>query len=129
MDAFVDPSYEYDAPMFVDFSEGTEQLDPEADKWFDAKGADDGGVLIEEEPSDQESNEPTDPVNNMASEIPKEGTQKTFPQTEEEPENENPLANEKSAKESPPKKQVPKNIVTSWSDWVAKTTTSVDKKN
>lgn len=34
MDAFVDPSYEYDAPMFVDFSKGTEQLDPEADKWF-----------------------------------------------------------------------------------------------
>ena len=93
----------------------------------DEKGADDGGVLIEEEPSDQESNEPTDPVNNMASEIPKEGAQKTFPQTEKEPENLNPLANEESAKESP-KKQVPKNIVTSWSDWVAKTTTSVNKK-
>lgn len=34
MDAFVDPSYEYDAPMFVDFLKGAEQLDPEADKWF-----------------------------------------------------------------------------------------------
>ena len=34
MDVFVDPSYEYDAPMFVDFMKGVEQLDPEADKWF-----------------------------------------------------------------------------------------------
>ena len=93
----------------------------------DEKGADDGGVFIEEEPNDQESNEPTDTVNKMASEVPKDDTQKTPPQTEEEPGNLNPLANEESAKESPPKKQVPKNIVTSWSDWVAKTTTSVNK--
>ena len=92
----------------------------------DDKGADEGGVFIEEEPSDQESNEPTDTVNNMASEIPKEDTPKSPPQTEEEPEN--PQTNEESAKESPPKKQVPKNIVTSWSDWVAKTTTSVNKE-
>ena len=94
----------------------------------DEKGADDGGVFIEEEPNDQESNEPTDTVNKMASEVPKDDTQKTPPQTEEEPGNLNPLANEESAKESPPKKQVPKNIVTSWSDWVAKTTTSVNKE-
>ena len=94
----------------------------------DEKGADEGGVLIEEEPSDQESNEPTDKVNNMASEVPEishEDTKKSSPQTEEEPEN--PQANEESEKESP-KKQVPKNIVTSWSDWVAKTTTSVNKE-
>lgn len=95
----------------------------------DEKKADEGGVLIEEEPSDQESNEPTDTVNKMASEIPeipKENTQNSPPRTEEEPEN--PKANEESAKESPPKKQVPKNIVTSWSDWVAKTTTSTVNK-
>ena len=94
----------------------------------DEKGADDGGVFIEEEPNDQESNEPTDTVNKMASEFSKDDTQKTPPQTEEELGNLNPLANEESAKESPPKKQVPKNIVTSWSDWVAKTTTSVSNK-
>lgn len=129
MDAFVDPSYEYDAPMFVDFLKGAEQLDPEADKWFDGKGADEGGVLIEEEPRDQESNEPTETVNKVAPEIPeipKEDTQKSPPRAEEEPEN--PQANVESAKESPPKKQVPKNIVTSWSDWVAKTTTSTVNK-
>ena len=34
MDVFIDPSYEYDAPMFVDFSEGAGEIDPEADKWF-----------------------------------------------------------------------------------------------
>ena len=34
MDEFVDPIYEYDAPMFVDFSKDTGDLDPEADKWF-----------------------------------------------------------------------------------------------
>ena len=94
----------------------------------DEKGADDGGVFIEEEPNDQESNEPTDTVNKMASEVPKDDTRKTPPQTEEKPGNLNPLGNEESAKESPPKKQVPKNIVTSWSDWVAKTTTSVNKE-
>lgn len=92
----------------------------------DEKGADEGGVLIEEEPSDQGSSEPTDTTNNMASEIPKEDTQNSSPQIEEEPEN--PQANVESAKESPPKKQVPKNIVTSWSDWVAKTTTTVNKE-
>lgn len=95
----------------------------------DGKGADEGGVLIEEEPRDQESNEPTETVNKVAPEIPeipKEDTQKSPPRAEEEPEN--PQANVESAKESPPKKQVPKNIVTSWSDWVAKTTTSTVKK-
>lgn len=94
----------------------------------DEKGADEGGVFIEEEPSDQESNEPTDTVNKMASElqeIPKEDNQKSSPQTEQEPEH--PQANVESAKDSP-QKQVPKNIVTSWSDWVAKTTTSVNKE-
>lgn len=92
----------------------------------DGKGADEGGVLIEEEPRDQESNEPTETVNKVAPEIPKEDTQKSPPRAEEEPEN--PQANVESAKESPPKKQVPKNIVTSWSDWVAKTTTSTVNK-
>jgi len=95
----------------------------------DEKGADEGGVLIEEEPGDQQSNEPTDTENNMASElheVPKKDNQKPSPQTEEEPEN--PHANVESAKDSPPTKQVPKNIVTSWSDWVAKTTSSVNKE-
>ena len=55
-----------------------------------------------------------------------EDNQKSSPQTEEEPEN--PQAHVESAKDSPPTKQVPKNIVTSWSDWVAKTTTSVNKE-
>ena len=93
----------------------------------DGKGADEGGVLIEEEPKDQESYEPTETVNKMASaEIPKDDTQKSPPRAEEEPEN--PQANVESEKESPPKKQVPRNIVTSWSDWVAKTTTSTVNK-
>ena len=95
----------------------------------DGKGADEGGVLIEEEPRDQELNEPTETVNKVAPEIPeipKEDTKKSPPRAEEEPEN--PQANVESAKESPPKKQVPKNIVTSWSDWVAKTTTSTVNK-
>ena len=34
MEEFVDPSYEYDAPMFVDFSKGAGEIDPEADRWF-----------------------------------------------------------------------------------------------
>lgn len=34
MDLVIDPNYEYDAPQFVDFSEGLQQLDPDADKWF-----------------------------------------------------------------------------------------------
>ena len=93
----------------------------------DEKGADEGGVLIEGEPSNQGSNEPTDTTNNMASEIPKEDTHNSSPQTEEEPEN--LQASVESAKESPPKKQVSKNVVSSWSDWVAKTTTTVASVN
>ena len=34
MDLAVDPNYEYDAPQFVDFTEGIQQFDPDADKWF-----------------------------------------------------------------------------------------------
>ena len=34
MDSLLDPNYEYDAPQFVDFTEGLQQLDPDADKWF-----------------------------------------------------------------------------------------------
>ena len=34
MDLIVDPNYEYDAPMFVDFINDADNIDPEADKWF-----------------------------------------------------------------------------------------------
>lgn len=84
-------------------------------------------MLIEEEPDDQqESNETATTAKSMAPEIPKENTQSSSVQHEEEPEK--PQANVESAKESPPKKQVPKNVVTSWSDWVAKTSTNVNKE-
>lgn len=100
-------------------------------------------MLIEEEPDDQESNETTDTNKSMASsEIPKENakeinTQGSSLQNEEEPnkpqESRSSLQNEEQpenpqAKESLPKKQVPKNVVTSWADWVAKTSTNVTKE-
>lgn len=34
MTSEIDPNYEYDAPQFVDFSEGLQQHDPDVDKWF-----------------------------------------------------------------------------------------------
>ena len=35
MDLGIEPKYEYDAPQFVDFTEGLQHvIDPDADKWF-----------------------------------------------------------------------------------------------
>lgn len=98
----------------------------------DEKPADEGGVLIEEEPveqkssdSDRDANDPNT-LNNMESEILTDVTHISPPPNEEEPQV--PQANFQTAKESPPKKHVPKNVVTSWSDWVAKTTANVNKE-
>ncbi len=128
-----------------DSLKGAEKMDHETDP-----AADEGGVLIEKEADDQESNEPTDTDKSMASEIPKENvkenTQRSFLQNQEEPEKEQvneesaresrsslqneekprkPQVNEESEKESLPKKQVPINVITSWSDWVARASTNV----
>lgn len=90
-------------------------------------------MLIEEEPSDQgsnEDNEPDDAVNSMhmhmAAEVPKEDTHTSSTQSEKEPEK--LPAKVESSTEPPPKKLLvaPKNCVTSWSDWVAKSTTNVE---
>lgn len=89
--------------------------------------ADDGDFLMEEEPDDQGSNEPNEAVNSMASKIPEEDAaeKSSSPQNEEIPEE--PKAYAESSAEPLPK--VPKNIVTSWSDWVAKTKTTVNQVN
>lgn len=133
MDLAVDPNYEYDAPQFVDFTEGIQQFDPDADKWFDQKLGDEGGVPIEHE-ADQGANQVNDEhstinVGHVSSEIPEE---------EEEPASRNEVEPEKPAvieeiSQPPPVQKVSKNVVTSWSDWVAKTAPSVngtkDKEN
>lgn len=123
MDEFVDPSYEYDAPMFVDFSKDTGDLDPEADKWFDGKVADEGGWVIEEDSCEQRSNEPNCEASKILEEVVKESSssQNEEPPVEQKADTE-PLA------EAPPKKSAPKNCVTSWSEWVTKTQTTTNEQ-
>lgn len=113
MDSEVDPNYEYDAPQFVDFT--AQQVDPDADKWFDLKAADESGAGIEST-EDQEKNEsfeePKDKATCIvASEI-----------TEANNSLENPLEQEKTVTEA-------KNDVTSWATWASKASAApVDKK-
>lgn len=123
MEEFVDPSYEYDAPMFVDFSKGAGEIDPEADRWFDGKVADEGGWLIEEDSCDQRSNEP----NCEAFKISEEEAKGSSPTKNDEP----PVEQKTDVEplpEASPKKSAPKNCVTSWSEWVTKTQTSTNKQ-
>ena len=61
----------------------------------------------------------------MKAEISKEDAQRSLLHNQEE--SGKPQPDVQSANESP-KKQVPKNIVTSWSDWAAKTKTTVNKE-
>lgn len=163
MDLGIEPKYEYDAPQFVDFTEGLQHvIDPDADKWFgmfiflidffkcnmvrgvrflnfmyillceDQKIGDEGGVVVEEDENDQESNgssaEPLDAVvadsiNDVApSEIPNRHEEnKNSP-------NRNELDPEMSAASTETnesrKKQAPKNVVTSWSEWLTKCSNS-----
>lgn len=104
MDAEIDPNYEYDAPQFVDFT--AQQVDPDADKWFDIKAADEGGAGFESA-KDQEENEsfeePKDEATCIvASEITKENNSL-----------EKPLEHAKTVTEA-------KNDVTSWATWASK---------
>lgn len=118
MNSEIDPDYEYDAPQFVDFT--AQQLDPDADKWFDLKAADEGGVAIANA-TDQDTNElfqePKDVVhhdNVVVSEIPGENVS-TVNTSEQEKK-----AKNDETKEFVPKKQPPKNVVTSLAEWVSK---------
>lgn len=127
MTSEIDPNYEYDAPQFVDFSEGLQQHDPDVDKWFDHKMGDEGGVLTQEAEdrgTEEVFDEPRDTINNSvdSSEI-----------TKQEPSSQNESEQEKisvveETKETVPQKQVPKNVVTSWAEWKSKTATAVVKE-
>ena len=73
---------------------------------------------MEENETEEGTNEPVEPVekiNAVLSENPKEETQKS-PRNEVD----SVIPDASTESSEPPKKQVPKNVVTSWSDWVSK---------
>lgn len=96
----------------------------------DQKIADEGGVVVEEDENDQESNgssaEPLDAVvadtiNDVASsEIPNEENKNSPNRNEVDPE----MSAVSSESNESRKKQAPKNVVTSWSEWLSKCSNS-----